>query len=207
MSSTHLAPSAPPAPPAPRSVRANAVAIAAAQMLAKAAGFATLVVLTRALPIEDFGRYTLAIDSPDDWQSRRVRAGLYLGDRGAGRLLWQQDLPHEFGPRHSLVGNGGQVVLIDEAINTASRYAVMVIDRHGTVVATHDFDAVAAVLGLPVAAIVEQARGGSWWVAGAPVLDAATATVRVPAAGRYLGIELDTGRLLPPTDAPPAPGR
>ncbi len=58
MSSTHLAPSA---PPAPRSIRANAVAIAAAQMLAKAAGFATLVVLTRALPIEDFGRYTLAI--------------------------------------------------------------------------------------------------------------------------------------------------
>ncbi len=45
----------------PRSVRANAVAIAVAQVLAKVAGFATLMVLTRALPIEDFGRYTLAI--------------------------------------------------------------------------------------------------------------------------------------------------
>ena len=42
-------------------MRANAVAIAVAQILAKAVGFATLVVLTRALPIEDFGRYTLAL--------------------------------------------------------------------------------------------------------------------------------------------------
>lgn len=55
-----MSPTVPATAPA-RSVRANAVAIAAAQMLAKAAGFATLLVLTRALPIEDFGRYTLAI--------------------------------------------------------------------------------------------------------------------------------------------------
>ncbi|NOT34294.1 MAG: flippase [Candidatus Eisenbacteria bacterium] len=44
-----------------RSVRANAVAIAAAQLVARALGFVTLVVLTRTLPIEDFGRYTLAL--------------------------------------------------------------------------------------------------------------------------------------------------
>ncbi len=45
---------------APRSVRANVVFAAVAQGLAKAVGFVLVMVMTRALPIEDFGRWTLA---------------------------------------------------------------------------------------------------------------------------------------------------
>lgn len=43
-----------------RSVRANAAAVAVAQLASKAAAFVALVVIARAVSIEDFGRYTLA---------------------------------------------------------------------------------------------------------------------------------------------------
>lgn len=141
------------------------------------------------------GHHLLTLDAIDDWRSRRASASLYRQDGDSVRLLWQQVLPHEFGPRYSLVGDGGQVVLIDESINVASRRAVMVIDRHGTVVAVHGFDAVLATLGVPAAVLAQAASSGSLWVAAAPILDPAAACVRVPAADRWLGIELDSGRL------------
>ena len=70
------------------------------------------------------GAYQLEIAAKDSWRSPSTIGKLYKD----GTLLWQKDLPHQYGPRFSLVSPSGQVVLFDEYINVASPYAIALIN-------------------------------------------------------------------------------
>ncbi|MEM8810103.1 MAG: hypothetical protein AAGF01_29135, partial [Cyanobacteria bacterium P01_G01_bin.38] len=107
--------------------------------------------------------------------------------------LWQQPLPQEYGPRFVSVGAEGEVLLLDEYINVASPYAVMVMDLSGEVVAQHSFDDVQAVVDIPRAEMVEQAETG-WWISASPEWEG-DAQVSVATSGKTLVIDLTNGQL------------
>lgn len=140
------------------------------------------------------GRFVFNVQTLDAWQSRQARGQLVENTPRGPRVVWEQVLPHEYGPRYFVVGDQGQVVLFDESINVKSRYAVMLVDHKTGLSVVHDFDAVARTLGLPAASIVERAKSG-WWLAGVPSIDSAGRHARVPAGGRCLRVDLATGRL------------
>lgn len=113
----------------------------------------------------------------------------------AGRtVLWTRELPHRPRPRFFVVGDGGEVVLLDEWLNVRSALAVMLIARTNRTVAQHDLETVRAALGMPIGQLAPQARHGVW-IQAPPQLGARGDTVEVPAAGRVLLVRLSDGAL------------
>lgn len=140
------------------------------------------------------GSHILVLRAPENSADKRLVATFYTVSENLCQPQWSQTLPQEYGPRFVLVNDQGYTVLLDEWINVASSYAVMVLDPSGQVVAQHSFDQVASLLRVPRADVVEQARFG-WWISAAPTLNRSGTTVRVPTAGRQLQITVATGQL------------
>ncbi|MEO1592854.1 MAG: hypothetical protein AAFU71_16405 [Cyanobacteria bacterium J06632_22] len=140
------------------------------------------------------GRYSFTVQAERGWESDRVSGRLTRDSAVGTQRLWQHDLPHSYGPRFIVVGAQGQVLLLDEFINVASPYAVMLMDRQGDVIAQYSFDDIEAQLGIHRADIVEQAEYG-WWMSAPPQVDEAAGTVTVAAAGKMLTIDLTSGQL------------
>lgn len=139
--------------------------------------------------------HILVLQAAEDWSLKQLTATLYEVNDTACQPLWSQVLPQEYGPRFVLVTNQGHTVLLDEWINVASNYAVMVLNAAGQTVAQHGFDAVAQVLQVPRSDIVERARHG-WWITREPTLSRDGQTVEVGAAGKRLHITVSNGQLL-----------
>ncbi len=141
------------------------------------------------------GQYAFVVSSPDNWKSKHAVGELYRVTDGSKRLLWRRHLPQEFGPRFALVGQQGQVLLLDEWINVMSRYAVMILSLTNQVVAQHHFSDVQRVLKVPSAEIVKRARYGAW-ITSPPMLDPSRQTVTVEAGGKVLSVHLSDGHLV-----------
>ena len=140
------------------------------------------------------GRYRFVLSTPDNWASKQAVGELFEVRDDSRQSLWTRTLPHEYGPRYALVNHQGQVLLLDEWINIASRYAVMLLSRENTLVAQHNFDALQAILEVPRARIVDMARQG-WWITSPPTLEQPDQTARVETAGKVLIIHLENGEL------------
>jgi hypothetical protein len=138
----------------------------------------------------DTGPYQLVITATDGWQTPAATGKLYEGST----LLWQKALPHQYGPRFSLVGPQGQVLLVDEFINVASPQALSVIDAAGKTIAQHSFNDVKTALALPAAELTRQATSG-WWVSAPPVLNSAGTSALISTGGTTLAVDLATGEL------------
>jgi len=145
------------------------------------------------------GRYTLLVVSRDEWRSKRATAQLLE----AGQIVWERELPQEYGPRYFLVGNDGQAVLFDEWNNVKSRHAIVLIDSKRKLERAYPFDAVAAILEMPEHAIVERAKGG-WWLEGPPRFDPTGQMVLAATGGRCLVVDLKTADLSAPRPGPPS---
>ena len=139
-------------------------------------------------------RYVFELSTPDNWRSGKSVGRLLEGNGASRRVLWTRPLPHQFRPRYVLVGDTGNVLLVDEWANVKSRFAVMVLDRQNQLVAQHDFEAVRKVLDLPVAQVVGKARLG-WWIVSGPTLEASGGTAVVETAGKRLRIRIADGNL------------
>lgn len=148
------------------------------------------------------GRYAFIVHSSDAWQSKRATGRLLKNTSAGQELEWERVLPQEYGPRYFLVGNQGQTVLFDEWINVKSRYAVVLIHHQKNLEVSHDFEAVAKILGVPVAAITARAKHG-WWIEGIPSLDSTGTSAIVATAGKCLVIDLNTGLLSLAGSPPP----
>lgn len=143
------------------------------------------------------GAYQFVVATTDQWQTPMATGTLYEGDR----LLWQSNLPHEYGPRFVLVSPVGQVLLVDEFINVASPYALTLLDPAGSVIAQHSFDDIQRTLDVSSAALTRQATSG-WWISAPPTLgstDTAAAgsgaIALIPTGGTTLTVNLTTGEL------------
>ncbi|MEL7502751.1 MAG: hypothetical protein AAFN18_09800 [Cyanobacteria bacterium J06554_6] len=140
------------------------------------------------------GDYSFEVEAADNWASRQAVGRLHQHIAGRDETMWEQMLPQEYGPRFMVVGPQGQVLLLDEFINVASPYAVMLLDSHGDVIAQHSFDDIEAALGVHRSEIVAQANHG-WWISDAPVVNEAAGQVGVATGGKTLIIDLTTGQI------------
>jgi hypothetical protein len=139
------------------------------------------------------GDYRFVISNTDNWQSEQTTGSLtQVQPGGASVMLWQRRLPQAYGPRFVVVGPQGQVLLLDEQINVASAYAVMLLSPTGELLAQYSFDALQRLSGVTRAEIVAQASIG-WWLGGPPTLEGDL--VAVPTAGKTLRINLVTGQV------------
>ncbi|MBE9156500.1 hypothetical protein IQ265_06605 [Nodosilinea sp. LEGE 06152] len=141
------------------------------------------------------GTYHLVLTLEQDATgARRTTASLFetMGDRC--QQVWARRLPHSYGPRLGLVTDRGIVVLLDEWINVASSYALVVMGPDGEVKAQHSFDDIVAVTDQSRAEVVEQAAQG-FWLAGNPVINRGGSQVSIPTAGGRLTLDLTTGNL------------
>lgn len=137
------------------------------------------------------GAYQLEIAAKDSWRSPSAVGKLYKN----GKLLWQKDLPHQYGPRFSLVSPSGQVVLFDEYINVASLYAIALISPTGRTTRQYSFDDIKQALpDVAPADFTRQAASG-WWISSLPTLAAAGNLARVETGGTTLELDLATGEL------------
>lgn len=147
------------------------------------------------------GTYRLEIMSEPEWRSPRPTATLYNGDT----RLWEKEIPHQYGPRFSLVTSEGQVVLFDEYINVASPYAIALIHTTGETTSTYSFDDIQEFLqDVSRADLTRQATSG-WWISSPPQLDEAEQNALVQTGGTTLQIDLSTGELSRRDDLSPNP--
>lgn len=138
--------------------------------------------------------YLFVLSTPDEWKSKQAIGELFQITEQTHKRLWIRSLPHEYGPRYVLVGNQGQVLLLDEWINVASRFAIMVLNCKNELVAQYDFDALQRFLNVPRAKFPEMARHGLW-ISSPPVLDASGERAKVRTVGKVLLINLNDGQL------------
>jgi hypothetical protein len=137
------------------------------------------------------GADTLILRAIDNWKSPFVVATLASA---TGRVVWEQQLPHQHGPRRALVTDDGHVLLVDDWINVVSPRAITLLDPTGKTVVTHSAQDIFQLLAVPLRSITEHARFGAWLTDG-PTLapDARTASFR--AGGRSFAISLVDGRI------------
>ena len=127
--------------------------------------------------------------------TRRTTASLFEATGDRCQQVWLHALPHSYGPRLAMVNDAGTVVMLDEWINVASAYAIVVLGLDGQIVAQHSFDDIVKVTGQSRAEVVEQAAQG-FWLGGSPKLDRAETHALIPAAGGQLTLDLATGELV-----------
>jgi hypothetical protein len=139
------------------------------------------------------GHFHLVLTAVPESGARSVTAALYENQAERCQQVWRQIIPQEYGPRYALVTDNGQTLFLDEWINVASSYAIVVVDRAGSTVAQYGFDDIVMITGTTRADIVAQAQQG-FWLGGEPTL-LGHDQVAVPTAGGRLTIDLDTGEL------------
>ena len=140
------------------------------------------------------GTYRFVLSTGDNWASKQAIGELIVEIDGNQQSLWTCPLPHEYGPRFVLVSSQGQVLLLDEWINVASRYAVMLLSRENALLAEYSFDVLQEKLAVSRASIVEMAQYG-WWISAPPTLDNAEEIAAIETAGKVLAINLENGEL------------
>ena len=134
------------------------------------------------------GIYRLVISAEDDWKTPLTQAKLFNGDT----VLWEQALPHQYGPRFVLISPQGNVLLLDEFINVASPHAITLINTKGQVIAQHSFKNIQTTLNRSTADLTKQATTG-WWISAAPTLIELENCAIVRTGGTTLAIDLETG--------------
>ena len=141
------------------------------------------------------GDFRFIISSWDNWESKRGHGSLVRLKNGVSEVLWERELPQEYGPRYVLVGQRGEVLMLDEWISNRSKYSIVVLNPQNDWVIQHNFEKVQKVLDVPTAEIVRKATRGSWWISEPPVLDKSGSRAYVPTTGKVLTVDLQTGEL------------
>ena len=140
------------------------------------------------------GQFILVVEAVDQWKRLAAKATLLRNSAATSQAVWSKAIAQQLGPRQALVSNEGRVLMIDEGINVRSRYALMLFDPMGQVLATHDFDALARAAGATEAAIKSHARSGTW-MGDKPLLTATGEFAEIAFAGRRLRVSLRDGAL------------
>ena len=134
--------------------------------------------------------YRLVIAAEDNWETPLTKAQLFRDEI----LLWENALPHQYGPKLVLISTEGNVLLLDEFINVASPHAITLIDSTGSTVAQHSFKDIQIALNLSAADLTKQATTG-WWISAPPKLIESANCATIRTGNTTLGIDLSTGTI------------
>ncbi|WP_124154641.1 hypothetical protein [Okeania hirsuta] len=140
--------------------------------------------------------FRFIVSTRDNWKSMRAYGKLVQLRDKVSELVWEKELPQEYGPRYVVVGQRGEVLMLDEWINVKSKYAIVVVNLQNDLIIQYTFDKVQEVLNVPASVIIQKAVQGSWWISGSPSLDKLGLGVYVPTADKILRVDLNTGELL-----------
>jgi hypothetical protein len=140
------------------------------------------------------GDYAFIVAAEDAWRSSRASGELVRVASGRQRPVWKTSLPEQFGPRFVLLDDRGDVLLVDEWVNTVTRHALVLFDVTGHERAHYTFDDIRIATGVPGSTIVQMAVHGSW-LTSVPALDAVAQTATITAGGKTLSISLTDGHL------------
>ena len=143
-------------------------------------------------PAQNYLFVLLADD--DRWQSVRSSGELYRIDGENHVLLWKRNLPHRFRPRFALVGNHGDVLLLDEWVNTTAKYAIMVISSENQLLVEKSFDDIEAMTGIARARIGKMSRFGTW-LSEVPFLDPSGETAILAVGEKRITVSLEDGHI------------
>jgi hypothetical protein len=141
------------------------------------------------------GDFRFTVSTPDKWKSTRGYGRLVRLMDGISESIWEGKLPQEYRPRYVLVGQQGEVLMLDEWINVKSKYAIVVLNPRNDLIIQYDFDKVQNVLDVPTSEIVQRATGGSWWLSEPPSLNKSGSEAYIPTSGKVLRVDLQTGQL------------
>lgn len=147
------------------------------------------------------GRFELVVHSPQPAADPHAMAEMFRIDATERRSLWSRPLPQRLGPALALVSDEGSTLLVDEWINTPSRYALMVLGPGGETLGTHSMADIAAVSGRPMAELAAHATSGPW-MSAMPTRTADPQRIVLHAGGMRLSIDLATARLARADTAP-----
>lgn len=138
--------------------------------------------------------FVLTIVSDDHWKTSTARAELHERRRGAQRSVWRHTLANIKGPRRAVVTDHGDVILIDDWINSPSQQALSLLNATGKTVATYSFDSLVAILQVSRRDVSSHATLGLW-LSAEPTLSANGSTVRFRTADRGLSLRARDGQL------------
>jgi len=111
-----------------------------------------------------------------------------------GVAVWQRPMPQYYGPRYAFVADDGRVLMLDEWVPIASRFAVMALARDGSPVAIIGYDNLATILRADPKYLAGHAALGIW-LSAAPTQDGETITAPTPAGAVAIDF---AGRITPP---------
>lgn len=141
-----------------------------------------------------------SVDSPDGAYRLMLQnlpggtAATLHAARDRDVVLWQRDLPHQFGPRVAFVGACGTVALLDEWINVFTDHAIEVVDVNGDTLNSYSTDDIATFLKRPRSRLAAEAKFGPWMM-GVPKLSGDAESVLVPMGDETLSISLTDGSI------------
>lgn len=139
------------------------------------------------------GKFRLVVRARHSgWKGADANATLYGLEGGSPREIWTRELPHRYGPRFALVDSSGNVAFFDEWFNTPSEHALTVIAADNRRIAQYSFREIADVLQVAGEALVRSATKGPW-MSGEPRFSPSGEHADVPAGGRTLRLNMQSG--------------
>ena len=141
-------------------------------------------------------KFEFSVVSTSNWQTPNSRGVLVEINSGKRKIIWQQNLPQQYGPRFILPSDSGQVLLLDDWLNIKSAQAIYIIHPFSGSKTAYSFDQIIKQSGFSASTLTAHARYGSWWIAGMPSLEKGGNIAVIPVAKRNIVVDLNTGKLL-----------
>lgn len=141
------------------------------------------------------GAFRFRVYTTDNWRTPFPQGTLSVGSSSAQRVAWQVKLPHQYGPRYTLVTTTGDVILLDGWLNIKPDYAVAILNGSQGSLISFSYEDVLRSLKISPAVLAEKARFGSWWITGKPSLDASGNLALIPAGGKTLIVDIRQAKI------------
>lgn len=141
------------------------------------------------------GAFRFRVYTTDNWRTPFPQGTLSVGSSAARRVAWQVKLPHQYGPRYTLVTKTGDVILLDGWLNIKPDYAVAILKGSQGSLVSFNYEDVLHSLKVSPAVLSEKARFGSWWITSKPSLDASGNLALIPAGGKTLIVDVRQAKI------------
>ena len=141
------------------------------------------------------GAFRFRVYTTDNWRTPFPRGTLSVGSGSGQRVVWQGRLPHQYGPRFTLVTITGDVILLDGRLNIRPTHAVSILNASKGSLVSLSYEDVLRSLKVSPSVLAEKARFGSWWISNKPSLNESGNLALIPAGGKTLVVDARQAKL------------
>jgi hypothetical protein len=141
------------------------------------------------------GAFRFRVYTTDNWRTPFPQGTLSVGSGSGQRVVWQGKLPHQYGPRFTLVTITGDVILLDGRLNIKPTHAVTILSASKGSLVSFSYEDVLRSLKVSPAVLAEKARFCSWWISNKPSLNESGNLALIPAGGKTLVVDARQAKL------------